>query len=85
MKKELFILSVVVAFSLLTYYLVEPFAHGVMHPHVESKNFVYDGSSDIQELEKMISKLQEERKEAKSEELDSKKIVSIENDSPAFR
>ena len=47
MKKELYILSVVVAFSLLTYYFVEPFAHGVMHPHVESKNFVYDGTSDI--------------------------------------
>lgn len=41
MFKELSILAVVVAFSLLTYYLVEPFAHHAMHPHVESKKFAY--------------------------------------------
>ena len=42
MMKELKILAVVVLFSLVTYYLVEPFAHGIMHPHVESKQFAYD-------------------------------------------
>ena len=41
MKKELFILAVVVFFSLLTFWLVEPFAHSQMHAHVESEHFAY--------------------------------------------
>lgn len=40
-NKEPLILVVVVAFSLLTYWLVEPFAHSQMHKHVESENFAY--------------------------------------------
>ena len=40
-NKEPLILAVVVFFSLLTYYLVEPYAHHVMHKHVESENFAY--------------------------------------------
>lgn len=39
--KELFILAVVTFFSLLTYWLVEPFAHSQMHAHVESEHFAY--------------------------------------------
>ena len=39
--KEFIILAVVVAFSLLTYWLVEPFAHSQMHAHVESNHFKY--------------------------------------------
>jgi len=39
--KELFILAVVTTFSLVTYYLVEPFAHSQMHKHVESEGFAY--------------------------------------------
>lgn len=39
--KEFVILAVVVFFSLLTYWLVEPFAHGQMHAHVESEKFAY--------------------------------------------
>jgi ubiquinol-cytochrome c reductase cytochrome c1 subunit len=39
--KELFILVVVTVFTLVTYYLVEPFAHHQMHKHVESENFAY--------------------------------------------
>lgn len=39
--KELFILGVVVFFSVLTYWLVEPFAHGQMHKHVDSHQFQY--------------------------------------------
>jgi ubiquinol-cytochrome c reductase cytochrome c1 subunit len=39
--KELFILAVVTVFTLVTYYLVEPFAHSVMHKHVESEHFAY--------------------------------------------
>jgi len=41
MFKELSILAVVVAFSLLTYWLVEPFAHSQMHAHVETNHFKY--------------------------------------------
>jgi ubiquinol-cytochrome c reductase cytochrome c1 subunit len=39
--KELLILAVVTFFTLLTYYLVEPFAHSQMHKHVESEGFAY--------------------------------------------
>jgi ubiquinol-cytochrome c reductase cytochrome c1 subunit len=39
--KELFILAVVTVFTLVTYYLVEPFAHHQMHKHVESEHFAY--------------------------------------------
>ena len=40
--KELKILAVVVFFTLLTYWGVEPFAHSIMHKHVEGNNFKYD-------------------------------------------
>jgi ubiquinol-cytochrome c reductase cytochrome c1 subunit len=49
MNKEPIILAVVVFFSLLTYYLVEPYAHHVMHKHVESEHFAY---ADLPELTK---------------------------------
>jgi len=39
--KELFILAVVTFFTLVTYYLVEPFAHSQMHKHFESEGFSY--------------------------------------------
>jgi len=39
--KELFILAVVTVFTLLTYWLVEPFAHSQMHKHYESEGFAY--------------------------------------------
>ena len=39
--KELLILAVVTVFTLVTYYLVEPFAHSQMHKHVESEGFAY--------------------------------------------
>ena len=39
--KELLILVVVTLFTLVTYYLVEPFAHGQMHKHIESESFAY--------------------------------------------
>jgi ubiquinol-cytochrome c reductase cytochrome c1 subunit len=48
-NKEPLILAVVVFFSLVTYYLVEPYAHGVMHKHVESNGFAY---ADLEELTK---------------------------------
>ena len=47
--RELKILAVVVFFTLVTYYLVEPFAHSQMHKHVESEGFAY---KDLPELSK---------------------------------
>lgn len=47
--KEFLILVVVVVFSLVTYYLVEPFAHSQMHKHVESEHYAY---SDLEPLTK---------------------------------
>jgi ubiquinol-cytochrome c reductase cytochrome c1 subunit len=47
--KELKIVAVVVFFSLLTYWGVEPFAHSKMHKHVEFYGFNYDGKADIAE------------------------------------
>ncbi len=46
-NKEPLILAVVIFFSLVTYYLVEPYAHHVMHKHVESENFAYTDLPDI--------------------------------------
>lgn len=40
-NNEIIILAVVVFFSLVTYYLVEPYAHHVLHKHVDSENFEY--------------------------------------------
>ncbi|MBA1437724.1 MAG: cytochrome c1 [Epsilonproteobacteria bacterium] len=47
--RELKILAVVIFFTLVTYYLVEPFAHSQMHKHVESEGFAY---KDLPELTK---------------------------------
>ena len=66
MMKEFIILAVVVFFSLLTYWLVEPFAHGQMHAHVESQNFVYNGTADIEEVEAHIVSLKEAKAEAEA-------------------
>jgi ubiquinol-cytochrome c reductase cytochrome c1 subunit len=49
MMRELKILAVVVFFTLVTYYLVEPFAHSQMHKHVESDGYEY---KDLPELDK---------------------------------
>lgn len=40
--RELKILAVVVFFTLLTYFLVEPYAHSQMHKHVDSEGFAYN-------------------------------------------
>ena len=40
-NNEKVIFAVVVFFSLVTYYLVEPYAHHVLHKHVDSENFEY--------------------------------------------
>ena len=46
-NKEPLILVIVVFFSLLTYYLVEPFAHSQMHKHFESEGFTYKDLPDL--------------------------------------
>ncbi len=45
--KELKILAVVIFFTLVTYWGVEPYAHSVMHKHVEFKNFKYSDLKPI--------------------------------------
>jgi len=81
MKKELFILSIVVAFSLLTYWLVEPFAHGQMHPHVEIEGFTYSGSSDIAQVDTKISKIKADIETEKGKEKpDTKKLGALDKD-----
>jgi ubiquinol-cytochrome c reductase cytochrome c1 subunit len=58
MNKELKILGIVAAFTLILYWGVEPFAHSQMHKHVEGHGLVYDGTADIEEASK-------DKKEAK--------------------
>ena len=73
--KELKILAIVVFFTLVTYWGVEPYAHSKMHKHVEGHNFVYDGTADIEEVEAKIEKAKEEKQptEALEKKLADKK------------
>jgi len=73
--RELKILAVVVVFTLITYYLVEPFAHSQMHKHVEFENFNYSGKADIEEVEHKIALAKKENKSPKEleEKLEAKK------------
>ena len=75
--RELKILAVVTFFSLLIYILVEPFAHGQMHKHVEGHDFVYTGEADIAEAAK--------EKKAVKEKFwsDVKKIAALKGDAKA--
>jgi len=77
MNKELKIFGVVVIFTLILYWGVEPFAHSQMHAHVEGHNFVYDGTADIEEASK-------DKKEAKKAFwADVKKIAKLKGDATA--
>ncbi len=52
--KELKILAVVVALTLITYWGVEPFAHSQMHPHVEPADFKFsDVQKDVADVKKL--------------------------------
>jgi len=74
MNKELKILAIVVFFSLLTYWGVEPFAHSQMHKEVESLNMQYTGAADIEQCSA-------EKKEAKKAFwADVKKISTLTGD-----
>jgi len=77
MNKELKILGIVAAFTLILYWGVEPFAHSQMHKHVEGNNLVYDGKADIEEASK-------DKKEAKKAFwADVKKISALKGDATA--
>ncbi len=67
MNKELKIFAVVAFFTGLLYYGVEPYAHHAMHAKydaqgneikIESRNFVYDGSSELEAVKREISDLE---------------------------
>ncbi len=74
MNKELKILGIVAAFTLLLYWGVEPFAHSQMHKHVEGHDLVYDGKADIEEASK-------DKKEAKKKFwADVAKIAKLKGD-----
>ena len=88
--RELKILAVVVFFSLLTYYLVEPYAHHEMHKKVdaegneikiESRGFVYDGSADIEAAERTGNKELVAKKKAFWS--DVKKIAALKGNATA--
>jgi len=75
--KELKIFGIVVIFTLVLYWGVEPFAHGQMHKHVEGHGLVYDGTADIEEAAK-------DKKEAKKAFwADVKKIAALKGDAAA--
>ena len=75
--REFKILAIVVFFSVLTFYLVEPYAHSQMHKHVEGHNFVYDGTADIEEA----SDAKKATKEAFWKEVNS--IATLKGDATA--
>jgi ubiquinol-cytochrome c reductase cytochrome c1 subunit len=76
-NKELKILGIVAAFTLLLYWGVEPFAHSQMHKHVEGNGLVYDGKADIEEASK-------DKKEAKEKFwADVAKIAQLKGDATA--
>ena len=45
--RELKILAVVVVFTLITYWGVEPFAHSQMHPHVEAPDYAFKDADGL--------------------------------------
>ena len=88
--RELKIVAVVVAFSLLTYYLVEPYAHHEMHKKVdaqgneikiEASGFVYDGSAEAQEIAVKLSDLDYQSGKVKND-IDTMK-KALQNDADA--
>jgi len=46
--RELKILGVVIFFTLVTYWGVEPFAHSQMHKHVDGQEFKYEGLKEVE-------------------------------------
>ncbi|ADG92172.1 ubiquinol cytochrome c oxidoreductase, cytochrome c1 subunit [Arcobacter nitrofigilis DSM 7299] len=90
--RELKILAVVVSLTLLTYYLVEPFAHSKMHPHVDAPNYNFpqaDKVTDAENVEKAKVALEEAEKAGKEKAIKSAKTdlanaEKFEKDTNAF-
>ncbi len=87
--RELKVLAVVVFFSLLTYYLVEPFAHHELHKKVdaagneiviENRGFIYDGTADVLEVNRKISDLKYEVETLEEDISTNKQILSEDKD-----
>ncbi|PLY04326.1 MAG: cytochrome C [Arcobacter sp.] len=76
--KELKVLAVVVALTLITYWGVEPFAHSQMHPHVDAPEYNFDKADNVSAKE-AVEKANVALEEAKKAN-DQKKIKSAEND-----
>ncbi len=57
--RELKILAVVVAFTLVTYWGVEPFAHSQMHPHIDPADYEYkDVKNDVADVKAVTGNAQ---------------------------
>ncbi|NVJ52117.1 MAG: cytochrome c1 [Campylobacteraceae bacterium] len=57
--RELKILAVVVALTLVTYWGVEPFAHSQMHPHVADADYEFtDVKEDVKDVDSLIGNAQ---------------------------
>ena len=81
--RELKVLAVVVALTLITYWGVEPFAHSQMHPHVADANYNFaqaDKNSSKELIEKASAAL-----EKATENKDAKKIKSAASDLEAAK
>lgn len=72
--RELKILAVVVALTLITYWGVEPFAHSQMHPHVAPVNFEF-AKADKESAQEAIEKAENDLKDAENSK-DAKKITN---------
>lgn len=77
--KELKILAVVVFFTLLTYFGVEPYAHTQMHSHVSAVDYNYDGKQDVEMIEEQITTTKLDLEKAASK-ADNQAVASIKND-----
>ena len=70
--KELKVLAVVVALTLITYWGVEPFAHSQMHPHVDAPNYNFE-AADKMSTKEAVEKAENELKVQEAAN-DAKKI-----------
>jgi ubiquinol-cytochrome c reductase cytochrome c1 subunit len=90
--RELKILAVVVALTLITYWGVEPFAHSKMHPHVDEPNYNFpqaDKVTSAENVEKAKVALKKAEKAGKAKDIksansDLKFAQNFEKDTDAF-
>lgn len=90
--RELKILAVVVALTLITYWGVEPYAHSEMHPHVDVPNYDFaqaDKMTSAENVEKAKVELEkakkaDDKKAIKSATTDLTNAENFEKDTNAF-